>query len=331
MTDKSKQRAKDFAQRHNVSHQAAVNQIRASLRDVLNASEQQVEGKLTDVADHYSARVYPKVRFAHVATIEGSGLSASEYRFALQSQLDFVVTDDKRRPLFAIEYDGEGHSMANDMLKNSLCERFELPLGRVNHRHLNLYARDVDSVTWLLEVLFIARAMEEGQANGTYPEDEPIDPFNIISWERNSRSFPLSFTRAVSARLHRLCDAGKLPARYPSHVAYGKGSGVSAMAVVRVADGKFLAARESIYLDGFPIGPGEIATELAVARLGLLLTAYLKGEDVALPATTVYERLNQLASRGDYLGGAFSHDPEGFTVAHAKGETRIVPPAALRQ
>ena len=54
MTDKSKQRAKDYARRHNVSHQAAVKQIRASPRDVLNVSEQQVEGKLKDVADHYS-------------------------------------------------------------------------------------------------------------------------------------------------------------------------------------------------------------------------------------------------------------------------------------
>jgi hypothetical protein len=330
MTDKSKQRARDYAQRHNVSHQAAVNQIRASLRDVLNASEQQVEGKLKDVADHYSARVYPKVRFADVATIEGSGLSASEYRFALQSHLDFVVTDDKRKPLFALEYDGEGHSTANDGLKNALCERFGLPLARVNHRHLNLYAREVDSVTWLLEVVFIARAMEEGQANGTFPQDEPIDPFNIISWERNSRSFPLSFTRAISSRLLRLSDAKKLPAGFPSYVAYGKRSSVNAMAVLRVAAGKFLAARESIYLAGFPIGPGEIATELAMARLGLLLTAYLKGEDVALPAATVYERLNQLASRGDYHGGGFSNDPESFTVAHSNGKTRILPPVSLR-
>lgn len=117
MTDKSKQRAKNYARTHGVSHQAAVNQVRRPLKNVVNLSEREVEVKLERVAAENGARVYSKVRFADVVTIEQSGLSAEAYRYALQSHLDFVITDDARSPLFAIEFDGGGHDSGKDALK----------------------------------------------------------------------------------------------------------------------------------------------------------------------------------------------------------------------
>ena len=336
MSDKSQVRAKAYAREHNVSYQAALNYLQKPLREVLNASERQVEVKLMEVATANSTRVYSKVRFADVANIDGSGLDSRAYAFALKSHLDFVVTDENRKPLFAVEYDGKGHSTWNDDVKNALCQQFELPLARISHHHLNLYAREIDTITWLVEVEFVCRAMQEAQENGTFPQDEPIDPFNIYSWERNSQKFPLSFTRGTCARIHRLHDAKRLPARFGFHAAFGDGGRATGVAVQRVGEDRFLFARESIYLNGFGVGPGEVATELSMARLELLLTRHLKGEAVALPASTVYERVNAVASQGKrFHGGGYTDSPLEFSLKHYKGPkgefmTRIRPPASLR-
>jgi Protein of unknown function (DUF2726) len=335
MTDKAKRRAREYASKHpGVSHQAAVNQLRRPIQALLNESEKEVEVKLEGVAGRNGARVYSKVRFADVARIEHSGISDEAYRYALQSHLDFVVTDRERHPLFAVEFDGLGHDGRGDALKNELCARFDLPLARVEHRHLKLVARGLGAIPWLAELFFTYRDMEQAQKEGAIPFDEPIDPFMIYSWERNNEKFPLCFSIKTSLEAHRLCDAGKIPTPYPFQVAFGDGGRARAMATLRVAKGRFLAVTESLYLQGFGVGPGEASRELAAGQLLAMMRAHVQGEDVSFSASVVFERLASVAASGVFLMGGHTEDPDDFRLAHigppgGPASYRIVPPSDL--
>ena len=343
MTDKSKQRAKDYARQHGISYQAAVNHLRRPLQAVLNASEREVEMKLEGAAAQNGARLYSKLRFADVAKIERSGLSDEAYRYALQSHLDFVVTDEKRDPLFAVEFDGQGHDDRRDVLKNELCERFGLPLARIDHRHMRLTSRGLNAIAWLAELEFLYRAMEEAQAEGVIPYDEPIDPLMIYSWERSTERFPLDFMMHAGARARRLFDAGRIPTPYFVSLAVGQGGRATASASLRVTTDRFLFARESIYMMGFGVGAGEAAAQLAMAQMGHLLTAHLKGEVISLPASKVYEGHAATIKCGPFrlsggrtLFGGRDLDPYDFALeerrtSEGKLTTRIVPPRAKLQ
>lgn len=340
MTDKSKQRAKEYARQHGVTYQAAVNHIRRPLQAVLNASEREVELKLEGAASSNGARVYSKIRFADIVRIDRSGISDCAYRYALQSHLDFVVTDAMRSPLFAVEFDGRGHDGRRDALKNELCERFALPLARIDHRHMNISARGLNAVTWLAELEFTYRAMEGAQARGQIPDDEPLDPMMIYSWGHSSEKFPLDLALETRARTRRLYDAGKIPTPYLLEAAFGDGGRATAIVSLRVATDRFLVAQESIYLSGFGVGAGEAALHLAMAQMKPLLSAHLKGDKVSEPVNIVSDRLETVSKYGAfYLGGGrrlfagVDFDPHDFALVYSHGfdgreTTNIVRPRA---
>ncbi len=71
--------------------------------------------------------MFVKVKAASILPIEKSGIDDSAFRFALQSEFDFVVTDDDLRPLFAVEFHGNTHETEvqrqRDRKKNQLLTR----------------------------------------------------------------------------------------------------------------------------------------------------------------------------------------------------------------
>src|SRR6266487_2731666 len=110
------------------------------LKRLLNKSEEATNEVLKPLSDEWGAHAFVKVKAASILPIEKSGIDDSEFRFALQSEFDFVVTDDDLQPLFAVEFDGETHKTEQqqhrDRKKDQLCERFHFPLLRINSRYL---------------------------------------------------------------------------------------------------------------------------------------------------------------------------------------------------
>ena len=80
------------------------------LKRLLNLPESVTDQRLREVCDDFNAKVYAKVRVADVLPIERSGIDNGHYRYALQAHFDFVVTDSADQSLFAVEFDGSGHS-----------------------------------------------------------------------------------------------------------------------------------------------------------------------------------------------------------------------------
>lgn len=110
------------------------------LKRIVNRQEEQTLRQIQEISRKYDYNVYIKIRLADVLPIEGSGIESDYYSFSLKSHFDFLVCDMRQDPLFAIEFDGPTHQehrqTLRDQKKDTLCERFNLPLLRIKNNHL---------------------------------------------------------------------------------------------------------------------------------------------------------------------------------------------------
>lgn len=131
------------------------------LKKLLNKPEADTHNRLQNICQENQAAVFAKVRLADILPIEHSGISEREYSFALKSHCDFVVAASDHVPLFAVEFDGPFHAteeqQVRDGLKDGLCDKFGLPLLRINASHLESRYRGMDVLGWLTEMWFLER------------------------------------------------------------------------------------------------------------------------------------------------------------------------------
>jgi hypothetical protein len=82
---------------------------------LVNAYEELTLELLGGAAAPWGCRAAYKVRVADALTIDGSDLDAGEREYALMAHFDFVVVQgDRRRVLFAVEFDGRYHDTDDD-------------------------------------------------------------------------------------------------------------------------------------------------------------------------------------------------------------------------
>jgi Protein of unknown function (DUF2726) len=183
------------------------------VKRLLNFYEETTHLRLRHACEQHDASVYPKVRIADALPIDGSGISDEEYSFALRAHFDFVVTDSSHSPLFAVEFDGPSHETENqqrlDSLKNALCERFKLPLLRVNENYLVTKYRKFDLLSWIVGTWFLADLFNDAQAKGSIPHDEPFDPTMFSSLPGRKEPFPMWLSVELRNKIERLSKAGK--------------------------------------------------------------------------------------------------------------------------
>jgi hypothetical protein len=126
------------------------------VKKLLNLHEEATRSRLKAVCSEWGATVFAKVHVADVLPIENSGISDADFRFALRSHFDFVVCDTEHTPLFAVEFDGPSHDKPEqarrDIQKNSLCERFQFPILRINARYLVRKYGTFDLLSWFVHV-----------------------------------------------------------------------------------------------------------------------------------------------------------------------------------
>lgn len=161
----------------------------------MNKPEELAHSKIKRVCDDWDAQVSPKVRVADVLRVDGSGISDVDFEFALKAHFDFLVTDGRMLPLFAVEFDGPAHTTRRqrrrDDIKNKLCEQFELPLLRIKAKHLEQRYRELDLLTWFIEVWFLGRAFDAAQQRGEIPGEEGFSPWLLSGPLGSTKEFPL--------------------------------------------------------------------------------------------------------------------------------------------
>ena len=271
----------------------------SKFKRLLNHPAAAVDARLRSVCDDQGARVFAKVRMADVLPIDNSGISNGDYGFALRSHFDFVVTEGFV-PIFTVEYDGPGHSetqqRARDQRKDALCDAFDLPLLRINTNHVKRRFREMDLLTWFVEMWFGQRAIDEAYENGTIPADEWLDPLSFISLPGHRRPFPLMIGLDAQCELKKLHEVGKCTAWGTcDFIGYDSADNVHGLAVFQVGEGSWTVVRPWARKQLFPVVLSDLVRELLMIETLDYVRAVIDGRERGL---TDSEALDQIADFG---------------------------------
>jgi len=261
---------------------------RPSTRPVLvNFYEKVTDRLLTTAAADHSDRLLAKVRLADVIEVEH--LTGRAKSYGLSSHLDFVmVRADTSEPRFAVELDGAQHwtdsaVRERDRLKDDLCELAGLPLLRVTSAFTRQQGRWT-VLTYLVDAFYLGEAFYEAQVGGAIPWDEPFDAGSFITVDEDGQRGFNMLDAAARRRLWAHHEAGRLPAAMPDTwlTSHEEERAIYAHAFLAVAPDRYLVAHVRVRDFNFPgVGPGELATQLAVLEVEQLASRWLAGEPVA--------------------------------------------------
>jgi hypothetical protein len=281
------------------------------LKKILNRSEEKTNLRLASLCASWGSRIFSKVRIADVLQIDNSGISNSDYTFALRAHFDFVVADAQTQPLFAVEFDGPLHATdgqrRRDEVKNRLAARFGLPLLRVTDEYLDRQFRSIDLLSWFVECWFFAEAFQQAQNDGAIPQWEPCDPMSVCSLPGYDKDFPLWLSAEARDAMHKLERQGRLVSNIPNVGVYiDAGEDLHAIAFIEVAAGEFALAQKRVRAQNFAFGSSELAQEIVVVELFERVKSGLATQSGLVPRSDVQSRVNHLKSKFAFSNGSWT-------------------------
>src|SRR5689334_2570483 len=243
-----------------------------TLKKILNLHEADTHTRLKETCEKYGASVYPKIRLADVLPIENSGITNDLYSYALQAHFDFVVTDDKHVPLFAVEFDGPSHEteeqVVRDKKKNKICEIFNFPLLRINAKYLDKKYRSLDLLSWFVETWFFRDAFFNAQEEGLVPEDEPFDPMLIIELPGRKERFPLWLSAGLRIKIQKLAEAKTINDFVPNEwIGIDKNGNYHGLTWLSIDDERVVISQTAMRAQSFPVVESDILSELLIFQL----------------------------------------------------------------
>ena len=167
------------------------------LKQIFTVGERATYKIAQQISHDLNVEALAKVRIADAINIQHSGISAAAFGYALKAHFDVLLIRENL-PVLAIEFDGPGHDKKHDDLKNSLCDRFGLPLVRVGMIHLNSKNFEDTAVHFLIHQLFCVDAFLEHFGNDPY---EPYDPIFFVNIPGKDRRFPFAYADRWRGRL----------------------------------------------------------------------------------------------------------------------------------
>ena len=276
------------------------------LKQLLNLPESITDQRLREICDDFDAKVYPKVRVADVLPIENSGIDDEQYRYALQAHFDFVVADSSAYPLFLVEFDGSSHSKPDakrrDGLKNGLCERFNVPLLRINRRYLSNRFSDWDLLRWFATVFFVKCSWDEDVESGRIPpEDSIFDPaFVSIRTKSGSRSLELEWE--ALAEFGRLFRSQQIPWHVPNWItARDEEGNLRAIAWIALSEDRCAIAETAMQPHNLGNWVQFAVRGIVLTHLQQTLSQVLEGADRAMPCGEVAVRVQEFEAAYDVI------------------------------
>lgn len=283
----------------------------AVFKRILTSPEQMTYERLREACSRNSAQIFAKVRLADVLPIENSGISGDLYRFALQSHFDFVIANERHLPLFAVEFDGLSHRDAaqvnRDSKKDLLCERFQLPVLRINAEYLNRRYGELDLLTWFVEVWFLSRDFDEAQARGEVPPDEPFDPCMFMVIPGLKGRFPLWLSAGPEIKVDKLHKLGKCKdPRTNVYVGYDHQRICRALGFVRIDEQVGVLTFTAMRSQLFPVLESEALREVMPFLVHQLLVDVLNGEDKPQPLSDIRRAIAGFAKYVTRVAGSWT-------------------------
>lgn len=269
----------------------------------LNTYEKITYSKIKEVTDKVDAHVFSKVRLADILPINNSGISDADFKFALQSHVDFLVTNSEYVPQFSVEFDGPTHlcpiQIERDKKKNNLLKHFDHPFVRINSRYLDDKYRGLDLLTYFVDVWFLAEAFYEAQSAGQIPYDEPFDPTFIFSdGTHGGRSWPYWLSIDLQIKIKRYYESHKVAQMVPSFWVGEDSSGN-----LRCISWLFITEDSCVYIETgmkehhFPaVFHTDLLSQIAIFEIYEKLTLFFEGKLTATPKLKLEEQIKHYES-----------------------------------
>ncbi len=289
------------------------------LRRLLSPSEETVEEHLTEIATGRGWRIYTGVKLTAVVDPMPPGIGPRDwYDTATRQHLDFVVTDEGRAPLFAVELDDPTHhrpdAIRRDRIKDAVLEAADLEVLRIETRHLNRLTDGRSLVEYLVDARDFTAAYEDAQDQGLITRDEWPDYRLLISTGPHGISFDNDLAMEARKATFLAHRAGKTTAMYPGcGNFYWKDGWAEGWAWLEVQAERFLFADVKLrsYRFRCSVGPGELAEDLAVAAIGRDLQRFLAGTALLLPTSELTKKFHHIAQRRDEVDPEVTFFPFG--------------------
>jgi hypothetical protein len=248
---------------------------------LVNEYEEITHDRLVAACRIDGARVCPKVRMKDALPIEGSGVSDEQFSFSLRSHFDFLIADKEWNLLFAVEFDGSSHGSPDgqrrDALKNGLCERFGLPLLRVNANHLQKRFRQWDLLSYFVETWFLKRAFDDAQEKGMIPLEEDFDPMMLLS-DGGSKRWPYWFAAPSQIEIQRLHKAGRIAHFAPSHlIGHDSTGNYRCLAYLKISANEWAVIRTGMRAQLFDVCTSDVVWQVGIVELREKLDEILAG------------------------------------------------------
>lgn len=300
---------------------------------LVNEYEKATDTALQEAAERSGARVFAKVRMADSVNIDKSGLSKQEFEYALKAHFDFVVTHSDCTTAFAVEFDGPSHDtdarvILRDSLKNSVCEKLNMPLLRIDKNLLERIGR-FTLVGWLAEVWFLDEAFDEAQRRGDIPPDQQFMYFYIMGmgYVDNGRVVEVApgeaFVEAVKSgkkvfntmpydpfipyrsRTERYRKAGNCEGQMEIRATDPGGFSVAAC-LIKLTETDVIIGRARCRSFRFPpVGPSELARELAAVDASKKLKGHVERNLRPSPIGEACQLRSQFKKYGEYSEQGF--------------------------
>jgi hypothetical protein len=274
------------------------------LKKIMNLSEAITHKQVQEICQRHGAVAYPKVRLADVLPIEGSGISNDLFSFALASHFDVIVTDLEGYPLFAVEFDGEQHTQSpkqieRDKKKDTLCERFGLPLLRINAEYIRDYYRQMNLLGWFIETWFAFQWFTEAQENGELPYDEPFMPSSFVNIPGLDKDFPLWLSRDVRARIAKLFEQNVIVDWAPSGFVWHdrQNNEYHGLAWVFIDQDRAVVTTADMKGQNFPVPMSEVVEDITVIQLYNKLEQTLNNGISAVSPEAINQAVSDMKSK----------------------------------
>jgi len=272
-------------------------------KGIFNKYEKITYERLEKVCIDVNASAFPKVRLADIFSITNSGISNEEYSFALKSHFDFTVYDNKTLlPLFAVEFDGKFHRTETqkfrDQIKNRLVSRFDLPLLRINTRYLEKKYRNLDLLSWCIEVWFLADAFYAAQKNGTVPYDEPFAPESIYSLSGNNKKFPFFLSFDIRNAIRRLYEQKQIKSFVPnSWIGTDNNNNYYGISWLYIDNETGVFTTSGMRSQNFPVSEVDLLEEIMIFDLYEQLLGYLDNKNRCVLNQEIFKRVNEFEKK----------------------------------
>lgn len=268
-------------------------------KEIFNKYENITYERLNKVCKKVNTSVFPKVRLADIFSITDSGISNNDYSFALKSHFDFTVYDNNSfLPLFAVEFDGKYHKTETqkyrDDIKNRLANRFDLPLLRINSRYLEAKYRNLDLLSWCVEVWFLAEAFYAAQEKGTVPYDEPFSHESIYSLSDNEEKFPLFLSFDIRNEIRKLSEQGKIKSLIPNvWIGTDKNGNYYGISWLYIDNETGLFTISGMKAQRFPISESDLLEEIMIFDLYEQLLGFFDNKSRSVLNQAIFKMVNE--------------------------------------